>query len=220
MVALDRTNLRSQAIALLRTRILSGELESGKVYSATVLGTELGVSPTPIREAMLDLAADDLVEVVPNKGYKVTVPTEQDLNEIAELRLMLEVPAVKAVVAEATDADLERLEAPVEKCARAAADGDLPGFLLADREFHLELIGHARNARLQRLVAALRDQTRLVGLKGLSEAGLLGESAAEHRAILDAVKARETRRAQKLMREHLTQTRGLWAGVTNGRSRS
>lgn len=212
MVALNRTNLRQQAITLLRTRILSGELETGTVYSATALAAELGVSPTPIREAMLDLANDGLVEVAPNKGYRVTAPTEQDLNEIAELRLLIEVPVLESVVELAGDDELDRLDAAVEACAAAAAKGDLSGFLLADREFHLGLLEHSGNSRLRRLVAALRDQTRLVGLKDLADSGQLGESAAEHRAILEAVKARDAKRAQDLMRQHLLHTRGIWAG--------
>src|SRR4051812_407487 len=99
MVALNRANLRQQAISLLRTRILGGELEPDTVYSATTLAADLGVSPTPIREAMLDLANDGLVEVVPNKGYRLTNPTEKDLNEISELRLLLEVPSLESVIA-------------------------------------------------------------------------------------------------------------------------
>jgi DNA-binding GntR family transcriptional regulator len=211
-VALNRANLRQQAISLLRTRILGGELEPDTVYSATMLGTDLGVSPTPIREAMLDLANDGLVEVVPNKGYRLTNPTEKDLNEISELRLMLEVPALDAVIARAEDRDLARLDKPVKRCIAAAKRGDLTAFLLSDREFHLGLIENAGNERLTRLVATLRDQTRLLGLKHLADSGQLDESALEHARILDAVKDRDAKLAEKLMRNHLAHTRGLWAG--------
>jgi DNA-binding GntR family transcriptional regulator len=161
---------------------------------------------------MLDLANDGLVEVVPNKGYRLTNPTEKDLNEISELRLMLEVPALDAVIARAEDRDLAGLDKPVKRCIAAAKRGDLTAFLLSDREFHLGLIENAGNERLTRLVATLRDQTRLLGLKHLAATGQLDESALEHARILDAVKARDAKLAEKLMRKHLAHTRGLWAG--------
>jgi DNA-binding GntR family transcriptional regulator len=67
-----------------------------------------------------------------------------------------------------------------------------------------------------RSVGQLRDQTRLLGLRGLAESGRLNESAAEHRVILDALRDRDARRAEALMRRHLDHTRGLWAGRAEG----
>jgi DNA-binding GntR family transcriptional regulator len=212
MVALNRANLRQQAISLLRARILAGELKPDTVYSATALAADLEVSPTPIREAMLDLANDGLIEVVPNKGYRLTSPTEEDLDEISGLRLLLEVPSLKDVIAQADDRDLARLETPVKECLEAAGKGDLTGFLLSDREFHLGLTESAGNKRLTRLVATLRDQTRLVGLKALSDAGGLVATADEHARILEAVQARQVGHAESLMRLHIRHTRGIWAG--------
>jgi DNA-binding GntR family transcriptional regulator len=212
MRALKQTNLREQAKEVIRASIIGGELSSGEVYSATVLARRLGVSPTPVREAMLDLASAGLVEPIRNRGFRVLTVADADLDEISELRKMLEVPAMRLVIEKASDEQLTALESAVTAIERAAESHDLSAFLLADRKFHLTLLEHTGNGRLVRLVSQLRDQTRLVGLKQLTESGQLAASAAEHRAILDALQAREPERAETLMRTHLEHTRGAWAG--------
>jgi DNA-binding GntR family transcriptional regulator len=212
--ALKQTNLREQAIEVIRASIVSGELIPGEVYSATTLSARLGVSATPVREAMLDLASDGLVEAVRNRGFRILTVADQDLDEISELRKMLEVPAVRLVVKRATDAELDALEENVSSIERAAARNDLPAFLREDRTFHLALLALSGNGRLVRLVSQLRDQTRLMGLRHVAESGMLPESAAEHRTILDALRTRDGRRAEMLVREHLDHTRGAWAGLT------
>jgi DNA-binding GntR family transcriptional regulator len=212
MRALTSESLRDQAGKVIRASILAGELEPGEIYSANVLAERLGVSPTPVREAMLDLASAGLVEPVRNRGFRVLVADERDLDEISELRLMLEVPAMRGVVERASDEQLSALESVVAEIERSAAEGDLARFLLVDRDFHLGLLELTGNRRLVRLVGQLRDQTRLVGLKPLAESGHLNASAREHRLVLDALRERDADRAQELMRSHLEHTRGIWAG--------
>jgi DNA-binding GntR family transcriptional regulator len=215
MRVIKQTNLREQAQEMIRASIVGGELVSGQVYSATTLSGRLGVSQTPVREAMLDLANEGLVEVIRNRGYRILTMTDNDLDEISELRKMLEVPAMRLVVQKAGDADLAALESGVVAMIEEAAAGkDLVAFLNADRTFHLALLGLAGNNRLVRLVGQLRDQTRLVGLKGMADVGSLAESAAEHRTIIEAVRARDADRAEFLVRHHLDHTRGTWAGRT------
>jgi DNA-binding GntR family transcriptional regulator len=125
--------------------------------------------------------------------------------------MMLEVPAVRGVVERASDTEIEALRPTVEAIMAAAADGDLPAFLTADRAFHLGLLELTGNRRLLRLIAELRDQTRLTGLSGLA-AHHLQAAAAEHAAVLDAVRDRDADRAERLMCRHLEHTRGIWAG--------
>ena len=214
MRALRAQNLRDQAHDVIRASIIAGELEPGEIYSATVLAQRLGVSATPVREAMLDLASAGLVEPVRNRGFRILTPDERDLDEISELRLMLEAPAMRVLVERATDAQLAEFETTVREIEETAEAGDLAAFLLADRDFHLGLLELTGNRRLVRLVGQLRDQTRLVGLKPLAESGRLMASAREHRVILDALRQRDADRAEELMRTHLVHTRGIWAGRT------
>lgn len=208
----DQVNLRGQVREALRALLVTGQMRPGHLYSAPKLAVEFGVSATPVREAMLDLASGGLVEPIRNRGFRVLMPDDGDLDEISELRLMLEMPAMRLVVERAKDEQLERFEdvvAAIEACAEAA---DVAGFLLADREFHLGLLGIVGNGRLVRLVAQLRDQTRLVGIAELAREGNLTASAREHRAILEALRARDADRAEALMHVHLIHTRGIWAG--------
>jgi DNA-binding GntR family transcriptional regulator len=212
MRPLTTANLRGQAVEMLRASIVAGELEPGEIYSAPALAERLGVSATPVREAMLDLANDGLVEPVRNRGFRVVVVDEDALDEISELRQMLEVPAVAKVVARAGDEELVALFAKVDRIEAAAVRSDAAEFLFADRDFHLSLLTLGGNTRLVRLVGQLRNQTRLAGIKVLAESGQLMASALEHRPILDAVCRRDAELAQRLMSAHLAHTRELWAG--------
>ena len=197
--SIQRTNLREEVITVLRAAIVGGELAPGSIHSATSLADRLGVSATPVREAMRALAASGLVEVLPNRGFRVTMMDEQDLDEIAALRLMLEVPAVALVVERASDSELDRLATWLGELEAAAAASDPAAFLIAERAFHLELLALAGNRRLMRMVADLRDQTRITGLPS----AMLEVAAAEHRPIFEAIRARDVATAQHRMRAHL-----------------
>jgi DNA-binding GntR family transcriptional regulator len=199
-------------VEVLRAAILGGDLAPGSIHSAVSLAERLGVSPTPVREAMLELATLGLVEVLPNRGFRVTTVDDQDLDEICQLRLMLEVPALGLVVGGASDEGLNELEQPLRELEDAARDRDVPAFLVADRDFHLSLLTLSGNRRLVEIIAGLRDQTRIVGMYSLGEADALRASAAEHRPILDALRARDTAAAERLMTMHLDHTRGAWSG--------
>lgn len=89
----------------------------------------------------------------------------------------------------------------------------MPAFLVADRDFHLSLLALSQNHRLVEIIAGLRDQTRFVGLQSLVDAGALRASAAEHRPILNALRARDAAEAQRVMAVHLEHTRGAWSGL-------
>src|SRR5579884_691600 len=89
--------LRSQAIQAIRAAIITGDLAPGEVHSARELATTFGVSATPVREAMLDLAREGLVEPVQNKGFRIVEISEADVGELVQLRMFVEIPAVGAV---------------------------------------------------------------------------------------------------------------------------
>lgn len=105
--SLRRRNLRDAAVEVLRAAILDGDLAPGSIHSSVSLAERLDVSPTPVREAMLELATSGLVELLPNRGFRVSVVDSQDVDEICQLRLMLEVPAMELAVKHATDAGLD-----------------------------------------------------------------------------------------------------------------
>jgi DNA-binding GntR family transcriptional regulator len=209
----DRQSLREQVANVLRAAIVAGQMRPGVLYSVPTLAERLGVSGTPVREAMLDLAKEGLVDPVRNKGFRVAELSDKDLDDITELRALIEVPTVTALAATIPDADVERLRPLAQAIVDSAAEGDVIRYLEADRCFHLELLALAGNPRLVETVRGLRAQTRLYGLDLLAEQDRLVTSAAEHHELLDALQAHDERRVEDVMRRHIRHVRGIWAAV-------
>ncbi|MFI7245994.1 GntR family transcriptional regulator [Streptomyces qinglanensis] len=206
----DRLSIRDHVAQALRAALIAGRLRPGTVYSAPQLAAQFGVSATPVREAMLDLTREGMVEPVRNKGFRVTELSRRDLAEYVGIRELIEVPTVGEVARSADSARLEELRPVAQEIVAAARAGDLVGFLEADRRFHLALLELAGNRRLVETVAQLRSHSRLYGLAGLAESGQLIESAEEHEVLLDLVLARDAAGAQACMRTHLGRLRTQW----------
>jgi DNA-binding GntR family transcriptional regulator len=209
---LERSRLRDRARQAIKTSIVLGEIEAGELYTVGAFAKRLGVSATPVREAIGDLANAGLVEVIPNRGFIVPEVSDRDLDEILDLRLMIEVPAIAQVAGQLTDSDRLTCELLVRAGIVAATAGDLQAFLEADRDFHLSLLSPLKNRRLLEIIGWLRDQARLYGLPALAARGQLLSSANEHADILLAAERGEARRGRELMERHLKHTRGIWAG--------
>lgn len=214
--ALSAINLRQQALARLRTGIVTGHIEAGRLYPVAQFATQLGVSATPVREALLDLAKEGLVEVVRNRGFRVVQLTERDLDEIFHLRVMLEVPALREICGKLSPDDLVGHRRDAEAIVRCARAGDLAGFLEADRQFHIRLLERSGNRRLCAIVGELRDLARLYGLGDLMGSDVFLRSADEHLELLDALEAGDVRAVEQRITGHLQHTREIWAGKTPG----
>lgn len=213
MAELHYTNLRDQALEVIRQALVSGEIRPGDIYSAAALATQLGVSSSPVREAMLTLVNQGLLEPVRNRGYRVVEMSEHDLDEVYEMRQLLEVPGTLRAAANANTEDLDRLSSIATEIEEAAKAGDIPRFLDADRRFHLDLLALCDNRRLVESVAALRDQTRLYGLEKLAESGRLIDSAGEHHDFLDAMAQNDAEQLEIIVRNHLRHVRADWADL-------
>lgn len=207
----ERVSLREQVANALRAAMISGQLQPGVVYSAPNLAATFGVSATPVREAMLDLAKEGLVEAVRNKGFRICELSERDLDELTELRLLIEVPATARLAGKLDAAALARLRELGDAIERGARAGDLIAYLEADREFHLTLLRHAGNRHLVELVGELRSRARLYGLGRLADAGVLVDSAEEHTRLLDLLERGDSAAAEFLARQHIQHVRGIWA---------
>src|SRR5690242_1442091 len=120
-----RPSVRSQVLQALRGALVSGQMEPGQVYSAPALAARFGVSPTPVREAMLELAKEGLIDVVRNKGFRVRPLSDRELDEITEMRLLLEVPTSVRAAAAATPEDVARLRPMAQRLVKLAGAKDL-----------------------------------------------------------------------------------------------
>lgn len=215
---LRSVSLREQAREAVRARIVVGQIEPGTVVSVVSVAADLGVSVTPVREAIMDLANLGMVEIIRNRGFRVPVLSAHDLDEIFELRAMLEVPAAAEVARVSASEEVTAFRQQAELITEAAREGDVTTFLDRDRQFHLGLLGVLGNQRLVSMVAQLRDLSRMRGIQTLADRGELTDAGQEHIEIIDAVESRDSERAAELMRAHLAHGRGAWAGVTEGGS--
>ncbi|MEV4475981.1 GntR family transcriptional regulator [Nonomuraea sp. NPDC049504] len=207
----ERQSLREQVAHALRAALITGEMRPGVVYSAPVLAAQFGVSATPVREAMLDLAKEGLVEAVRNKGFRVTELSDRDLDELTEIRQLIEVPTVSRLADSSRAEEFERLRPIAEEIVSASERGDLLAYVDADLRFHVELLSLSGNTHLVSVVRDLRNRARLYGLSQLSERGTLTDSAREHLQLLDALKSGDGRAVGHLMAEHIGHVRGIWA---------
>jgi DNA-binding GntR family transcriptional regulator len=208
-----RQSLREEIADVLRAAIVAGQMRPGVLYSVPTLAERFGTSATPVREAMLDLAKEGLVDSIRNKGFRVTELSDEDLDDITQLRALIEVPVVAQLATVIAEADVETLRPLAQAIVDSAADGDLIRYLEEDRRFHLGLLALAGNPRLVDFVGELRSLTRLYGLDLLVEQGRLTSSAAEHLELLDALAAHDAAEAEAVMRRHIGHVRGIWAAV-------
>lgn len=210
-----RVSLREQIAEALRALLISGQMRPGQVYSAPSLATEFGVSATPVREAMLDLAGEGLVEVVRNKGFRVTQLTEAELDAMAELRMLIE-PPVMGMVAAACEGQIaqavEALRPLAQDITDAARREDLVTYIEADTEFHLRFLELHGNRHVVDEVRHLRKRSRLYGLQDLLGTGLMVTLCAEHDEMVHVALERDQGRMVALVSQHIGHVRSVWAG--------
>ncbi|MEV0114272.1 GntR family transcriptional regulator [Streptomyces sp. NPDC050844] len=206
-----RSSYRERVADALRAALIAGELRAGEVYSAPTLAVRFGVSATPVREAMLDLVKEGLVDTVPNKGFRVTAVSGKQLDEYKHIRALIEIPTTAELATTADPAELEALRPVAREIVTAAAKGDLIAYVEADIRFHLGLLALSGNDHLVEVVGDLRKRSRLYGLQALVDAGRLEASAEEHLEILDALLDRDEEGVRAVMTRHLGHVRGLWA---------
>ncbi|WP_198602419.1 GntR family transcriptional regulator [Streptomyces sp. DH-12] len=203
--AVQRSSVRGQVLAALRTALVSGDLRPGEVYSAPVLAERFGVSATPVREAMQQLAQEGAVEVVPNRGFRVVERGARELAELAEVRALIEVPVMLRLARTVPPERWAGLRPLAEATVRAASDGCRATYADADRAFHGAVLALAGNDQLVRVAEELhrRAQWPLVGGApgGGSRAELVAD-AHEHTALLDALIAGDLDVVRALVGEH------------------
>jgi len=195
-------SLTDAVVEAVRVGVQQRELVPDEVYSVYQLADLLGVSRSPVREAMLRLAELGLVEIARNRGFRVVLPTSHDVEEIFEIRLALE----PAAAARAATRGCPALNDHLATMAAAAARGDEPAFWAADRALHRAVLVAAGNRRAAAVVEQLRATTALLGPPTTATGRSLTEIHAEHEPIVVAVLAGDAPEAEAAMRRHLEHT--------------
>jgi DNA-binding GntR family transcriptional regulator len=185
--------------------ILTGELRPGTSLVETDLAALLGVSKTPVREALKTLAGAGLVTMSPYKGATVRAVDDELVRSVYDLRLILEPEALRRSIAHGGNGNWPRARQALDQAARA---GDSAERSLANRDFHRGLYGGCGNALLSRVLDDLRDQTALVSVAAwlrppASQPSAWQREAAEHEAILAAATAGDALAAARLLTDHI-----------------
>jgi len=200
---LSTTSARVQAYAALREAIVRAELEPGRQLSENELAARLGVSRTPIREALVRLRDERLLAIVPQLGTFVTLISPDALADAAFVREALECGAIRLATELATERDLEELQANLAAQDRAQETGDTEAFDHLDEALHrtiCELSGREIAWSLSRRANGHLDRVRRLSLP---EPGYLAEMVTEHRAVVAAIADHDTDRAETVLRHHL-----------------
>ncbi|HSF27161.1 MAG TPA: GntR family transcriptional regulator [Actinomycetes bacterium] len=189
-------------LAQLRQWIAVGRLRPGDQIRQDALAAELGVSRVPLREALKILEGEGQITYVARRGYFVTRLSLDDLLEVYRIRELLEAEAVRLSVAALSSEGLQQLELAGEQVVEAAAAGDMAAMTAANRRFHLALIDSCGMPRLIRLIEQLWDATEVYRLVYFSEQAHRDVAVAEHRAVVDAVRAGDSEAALAVLGHH------------------
>lgn len=192
--------LYEEVAELLRQRIFSRELEPGSWIDELRIAEALGISRTPLREALKVLAAEGLVTMKVRRGAYVTEVSEKDLHDVYHLLALLESDAARVVAQRASAEQLERIHALHQALEGATQDRDR--FFEINEAFHMLLLELADNRWRDQMVADLRKVMKLNRHSSLFKEGRIQESLAEHRAIVQALTQRQPERAAECMSAH------------------
>jgi DNA-binding GntR family transcriptional regulator len=198
--------LQDRVREALRAAIIDGRLVPGTLYSVQTLADQLGVSRSPVREALIDLCQNGMVRFERNRGVRVLETSIHDLEEIFALRILLEVPATYRATRQLTPEALATLRQELEAMRIAADADDERTMMRHDVRFHNTLLVMSGNRRLAGYVERLRDVVLAKGASTPGRSRTLHDICDEHEAILDHVVARDPRRAAAAMKRHLVHT--------------
>lgn len=205
---IEQHALGEQVYRAIREQIISGRLRPGEKLSDLRLSDALHVSRTPVREALYRLVQEGVVQVYRRRGFAVTSITAQDVRELYEIRLGLELMAVRLGGPQLDAAALHTMQHSHEIMAtlmRAGAEGAFAAFHKADRDLHHALFVAARNRRLLALREGLQAQLDVLQVYGLRLEPLFLLSIEHHAAIMDALIARDWPKAERAMAWHITE---------------
>ena len=199
-VSLAPRALYEEVAELLRQRIFRRELEPGSWIDELKLADEYGISRTPLREALKVLATEGLVTMKVRRGAYVTEVSEKDLTDVYHLLALLESDAASVVAAQATAAQIKELQALHNQLESAVNNRDR--FFALNEKFHRRLLEIAGNRWRDQMVLDLRKVMKLNRHNSLLKSGRIGESLAEHAALMEAITARDAVEAARRMSAH------------------
>jgi DNA-binding GntR family transcriptional regulator len=205
VAAVRAPTLPAGAADRLRELIIEGVLAPGTRLNERTLGSELGISRTPLREALRVLAAEGLVTLHPNRGAHVVQLSGADIRESFEVMSGLEALSGELACQRITDAEVAEIRALTYEMMAAHARGDLPAYYRLNRRIHDQINRAARNALLAQTYRTLNLRIQNLRFRSNLERGKWNRAAREHLEMVEALEARDAARLAVLLRSHLYQ---------------
>ena len=197
------SDLKNWAYETIKKEILNLRIQPGEKLFIDKLSGQLGISRTPIREALLRMENEGLVNAFSRVGFFVQTITKQDLRELFELREITESFAAEKAAPFLTNADLAHIDALHKSSTLAVEQGNLNDFNEMEIALHTFIIKHSQNRRLLKLIEGLKDLTYRERILALRSIDNIRSSLDEHRRIIDALLNKDGRLAGERMREHV-----------------
>ncbi|CAN5340323.1 GntR family transcriptional regulator [soil metagenome] len=201
-----------QVMDAVRAALDSGVMKPGIKYSAYQLADALGVSRTPVRDALLRLEEVGLIRFEARQGFRILLPDPREIADIFAIRLALELPAVSRAAGVCDPALAARLQQRMETLRSVATTGDEHAFAHHDQLLHDHIMEAAGNSRARAIVRSMRESIRLLGAITTDRARTLFDIDDEHQPVIAAIVANEAESATAAMRTHLTSTARILIG--------
>lgn len=203
MKAIKKKTLHEEIANNLRELIMSGELQEGDKIKEDELCSLMGISKTPLREALRVLSAEGLIKLVPNRGSFVSTPTFEEIREMFDVMSVLEGVCARAAAEKMDEKDmatLEKLHNRLEENYRRKAQRE---YIRINNQYHTFVQELAGNRTLNQIVNGLRQKILLYRYQSLNLPERFAQSIQEHRDLLEAFRKKDPKKAETLMRQHL-----------------
>ena len=195
--------LRELVCEHIREAIINGTFAPGERLMEIQMADEMGVSRTPVREAIRKLEMEGFVVMIPRRGTYVSNMSIKDINDVYEIRISLDTLAAGLAAERISDEELEELQRLLVKVGNAIEENDMAKVVEADIEFHDVLYKASRNERLRNIINNLREQITVIRGVSMRYPGRLKDTQEEHRRLVESIAARNVEKSQEMARIHL-----------------
>lgn len=195
--------LSQKVYRILKTEIVKRNLKPGTKLLEVKIAKQMGVSRTPVREAIRELVAEGFVKMIPNQGVIVSIASIEDTQEVLQIRSVLEGLAARLATKVINGEEIKELEQYIEQMEYYANKDNALAFSKMDVEFHELILNICGNNRLIQIRKNLSDQAHRYRIRSLSIPGRLKHSLKEHQEIVKALKRKDSEQADKLSQKHV-----------------
>lgn len=199
----DYKPLREIVFESIREAIIDGKLKPGERVMEVQLAEKLGVSRTPVREAIRKLELEGLLIMEPRKGAYVADVSLKDLVDVLEVRSSLEGLAASLAATRASEEEIEVLKEKAAQFKECIEKNDVQGMINKDTEFHEAILQAAKNKKLTSIIESLREQLQRFRVTYFTEYNMTTYLASEHQKVLDAIESRDPDKANEYAQQHI-----------------